>query len=208
MPTSYAYLLSFCQSVFDYCLPCAQACYIVAIALHILFLGQSNVRYGEDLSFSVPAWKSTVYLYDIHNIIFGHGRTCICTAYHIILCNGRLCTEYAMITTRKESAKKHVNAKPSSSPILFPRTPLRSCTQSEHYFLSYNTMNDLVEFLRTHEEAFRRYMALSNILAPNRTALTPITVATAFNRSTQTSAYKRHQTRMDTKRTPERGCAV
>jgi Rps23 Pro-64 3,4-dihydroxylase Tpa1-like proline 4-hydroxylase len=85
---------------------------------------------------------------------------------------------------------------------------LRSCTQSEHYFLSYNTMNDLVEFLRTHEEAFRRYMALSNILAPNRTALTPITVATAFNRSTQTSAYKRHQTRMDTKRTPERGCAV
>jgi hypothetical protein len=76
------------------------------------------------------------------------------------------------------------------------------------HILSYNKMNDLVEFLRTHEEAFRRYMALSNPSTPNRTVLTSITVATAFNLSTQTFAYRRHQTRMDTKQIPERGCAV
>lgn len=69
-------------------------------------------------------------------------------------------------------------------------------------------MNDLVEFLRTHEEAFRRYMLLSTHLVPNRTPLMSIPVATAFNLSTRTFAYKRRQTQMDTKPTLERGCAL
>jgi hypothetical protein len=59
---------------------------------------------------------------------------------------------------RREACERQ--GQPSSLSILFPRTLIDLVQSPKPEFCHTNTMNDLVEFLRTHEEAFRRYMAL------------------------------------------------
>lgn len=116
---------------------------------------------------------------------------------------------YGMTDNNAEGKRdEHVNAKTSHRHCLFCFCPLRSPCLVNTPAATHNKMNDLVEFLRTHDEAFRRYMLLSTLIAPNRTPLISAPVATAFSLSTQIFAYKRHRTQMDTKQTLEHGCAV